>query len=464
MGVEGDGRQQLLCSGLELGTTPWTRVSIAGGSQMSPEERRKRVGLFAFTFQKHGATNMASFSRKMKQIPELSWSRRRRLELGGFWHLPVFSPSWPKTSPGKANPSEGEGGFSIDLNMDVLRNIVSRLSHKDYVRCTAVCRSWRSVPPPPRPGARSMRLFVLPDNGECRIIDPSRNAVIYVDFPELAGVDVLSSKAGWLLLRRKDLSLFFFFRPSTRTRINLPPTNQVHSPQNYTAAFSAAPTDPDCVAVILNCLVGLLEVLTWRPGDERWTVHIFAGPFVFTGVYDLFACGHIFYCQGYDLKVCVFNPREITLRAAEVMRDFTYTDCETYLTEFEGELHVVFIGGSCTRVLVHRVDSSLTLKEEVRSLEDRTIYVGRWRADMVRSTEGQVMNKVYFPTNLTRSDKYLHYFSMKTERYYPNLPLNMRKKLHTMWGDTTERRVWIEADKSMLDLEESMMSSTRQRI
>ncbi|KAJ8492565.1 hypothetical protein OPV22_014286 [Ensete ventricosum] len=348
--------------------------------------------------------------------------------------------------------------------MDVLRNIVSRLSHKDYVRCTAVCRSWRSVPPPPRPGARSMRLFVLPDNGECRIIDPSRNAVIYVDFPELAGVDVLSSKAGWLLLRRKDLSLFFFFRPSTRTRINLPPTNQVHSPQNYTAAFSAAPTDPDCVAVILNCLVGLLEVLTWRPGDERWTVHIFAGPFVFTGVYDLFACGHIFYCQGYDLKVCVFNAREITLRAAEVMRDFTYTDCETYLTEFEGELHVVFIGGSCTRVLVHRVDSSLTLKEEVRSLEDRTIYVGRWRADMVRSTEGQVMNKVYFPTNLTRSDKYLHYFSMKTERYYPNLPLNMRKKLHTMWVDTTERRVWIEADKSMLDLEESMTSSTRQRI
>ncbi|CAL9750978.1 unnamed protein product [Musa acuminata subsp. burmannicoides] len=362
--------------------------------------------------------------------------------------------SWPKTSP----TGEGAGRLWSDPNMDVLGEIVSRLSHKDYVRCTAVCRSWRQCPPPPRPGARSMRLFMLPENGECRIIDPSRNAVIHVDFPELAGVDVLSSKAGWLLLRKTDLSLFFF-RPSTRTCIHLPPTNRVLYPQNCTAAFSAAPTAPDCVAVILNCLLGRTEVLTWRPGDDRWTVRIFAETFVFTRIYELFACGHLFYCQGYDLRVCVFDPRESTLREAEVIRDFTYADCETYLTEFEGELHVVFIGGCCTRVCVHRVDSSLTLKEEVRSLEDRTIYVGRWMADMVRSTEGQVMNKVYFPITLTRSDKYLQHFSMKTEKYYPNRPLNMRKKLRTMWDDRIEHRVWIEADKSMLDLEESMSSS-----
>ncbi|URD73220.1 F-box Kelch-repeat protein [Musa troglodytarum] len=342
--------------------------------------------------------------------------------------------------------------------MDVLGDIVSRLSHRDYVRCTAVCRSWRPVPPPPRPGARSMRLFVLPGNGECSVIDPSRNAVIHVDFPELAGVEVLSSKAGWLLLRGTDLS-FFFFRPSTRTCVDLPQTNRFLYPQNYTAAFSAAPTSPDCVAVILNCLAGRTEVWTWRPGDDRWTVRIFAETFVFTGVYKLFACGHLFYCQGYDLRLCVFDAREGTWGVAEVIRDFTYIDCETYLTEFEGELHVVFFGGCCTRVCVHRVDSSLTLKEEVRSLEDRTVYVGRWTADMVRSTEGRVMNKVYFPITLTRSDKYLHHFSMKTEKYYPNLPLNMRKKLHTIWRDGIEQRVWIEADKSMLGLEESMSSS-----
>ncbi|KAG1333965.1 hypothetical protein COCNU_03G000840 [Cocos nucifera] len=167
----------------------------------------------------------------------------------------------------KDEATRNDGRSWLDLPDYLLTIIVSRLSSEDYVRFATTCRRWQSFPDP---RSRPIWLIFLGEcNGDCVIVDPFCTKVHNnLSFPELAGVRVLWTRAGWLLLFRDNT--LFFFCPSNREQRSLQDAGWLEC---FRASFSSSSISSDCTVVVLrpNENSGN-EALTWRPGECNWNV------------------------------------------------------------------------------------------------------------------------------------------------------------------------------------------------
>ncbi|KAK8342492.1 hypothetical protein V6Z11_A08G245200 [Gossypium hirsutum] len=203
-----------------------------------------------------------------------------------------------------------------NLPGDVLTIVLSHLFGKDYANLLAVCRSWRSAPPPLRsisnPSASPYpSLFHFSgNNSKCKFYDPFYNDTYVAQIPdELIDARIFFSNYGWLLMCQ-DTRLFFF-HPFTNQRIDLP-NIQRHTLEEYgRMCFSTPPTSPNCMVFgILDDSPTVSDVTIIHRGESSWpniryktnnvrfyTSH--GNPVFYKGA---------FYCLGIDGKLGIFDP------------------------------------------------------------------------------------------------------------------------------------------------------------
>ena len=119
------------------------------------------------------------------------------------------------------------------------------------------------------PHSQSPCLISL-DNHTCKLFHPIQNDTYQMHIPELQGASIRFSKYGWLLLSRKDCSIFFF-HPFNRIKIELPRYPQEDAFQ--TMCFSSPPDSIDCFVFGITFNGAKFGVI--RCGEAYWTIREF---------------------------------------------------------------------------------------------------------------------------------------------------------------------------------------------
>ncbi|KAM1024381.1 hypothetical protein ACFX13_038395 [Malus domestica] len=163
--------------------------------------------------------------------------------------------------------------------------IANSLGLIELVRFRSHCKAWNSAS-----SAASARIesaldfkpwFLLYGTGDEKL-DSGQQCKLVADcgtkfnmsLPELYGATCLASHQGWLLLFKEGQcgsnSSMFFFRPFSKTKIDLP-ESPISKVSDHVAAFSCHPISQDCTV----CVTGRindheLEVNVLRRGANKW--------------------------------------------------------------------------------------------------------------------------------------------------------------------------------------------------
>ncbi|KAK9146698.1 hypothetical protein Sjap_006601 [Stephania japonica] len=84
----------------------------------------------------------------------------------------------------------------------------------------------------------------------------------HLNFPS---IQCLASNHGWLLILSRTDATLFFYNPFTQAKLALPYRRSLFE----AAAFSAAPTSPDCVVYGVACYGGWVNIGALRTGEEK---------------------------------------------------------------------------------------------------------------------------------------------------------------------------------------------------
>ncbi|KAH1065099.1 hypothetical protein J1N35_030086 [Gossypium stocksii] len=121
--------------------------------------------------------------------------------------------------------------------------------------------------------------LLFPQGGEkgtrYNLYDPVTNLTHSISIPESEECEVRFSNKGWLLLTKHRTSIFFFFEPFTRTRIQVPDLWQMEAVDGF--CFSGTPTSPNWkIFGIRHLQQRVINVWYLCQGDSNWikiTVH-----------------------------------------------------------------------------------------------------------------------------------------------------------------------------------------------
>ena len=172
---------------------------------------------------------------------------------------------------------EGQNGSWPELPQDVLCLVSAHLFIWDLLAFRAICKSWQSITPINRPllplmdspHSQSPCLISL-NNHTCKFFHPIQNDTYQMHIPELQGASIRFSKYGWLLLSRKDCSIFFF-HPFNRIKIEIPRYPKEDAFQ--TMCFSSPPDSIDCFVFGITFDGAKFGII--RRGEAYWTIHKF---------------------------------------------------------------------------------------------------------------------------------------------------------------------------------------------
>ncbi|KAG8493776.1 hypothetical protein CXB51_011231 [Gossypium anomalum] len=121
--------------------------------------------------------------------------------------------------------------------------------------------------------------LLFPQGGEkgtrYNLYDPLTTLTHSISIPESEECEVWFSNKGWLLLTKHPTSIFFFFEPFTRTRIQVPDLWQMEAVDGF--CFSGTPTSPNWkIFGIRHLQQRVINVWYLGQGDSNWikiTVH-----------------------------------------------------------------------------------------------------------------------------------------------------------------------------------------------
>ncbi|TYG58953.1 hypothetical protein ES288_D08G263200v1 [Gossypium darwinii] len=285
-----------------------------------------------------------------------------------------------------------------NLPGDVLTIVLTHLFGKDYANLLAVCRSWRSAPPPlrsvPNPSASPYpSLFHFSGNNSmCKFYDPFYNGTYVAQIPdELIDARIFVSNYGWLLMCQ-DTQLFFF-HPFTNQRIDLPRLIQRHTLEKYgRMCFSTPPTSP----------------IAWFPGNRCWKI-------------------------------------------IDKLKLPCDTIQENFLVESSGELISICMGNIGEYVRVFRLNYHYEIRwEEVHILGDEMIFASRTGSMCMRTHS--MGNNIYFP-NFDNGGNGLFY-SLASRKFHslgvalPRKDLyNTKRMLHCAWITPTALENFIPSSE-----------------
>ncbi|KAF7072396.1 hypothetical protein CFC21_077532 [Triticum aestivum] len=232
---------------------------------------------------------------------------------------------------------------------------------------------------------------------------------------------------GWLLMRHHHSRETFLWNPSTRQRIGLPSGHQRGFLEENTTRclLSHAPTDPNCVVLVINCRDTVLWYCSPAAGAQ-WFEHRYDSRMldqsrnkVVRRMRRLTAFGGMFYADLFRAVVTLrFSPHPtFTVTPVDVRSRRLHSCTEFQLLESCGELFRASFGqqffvDEVLHVGVQRLDVAEMAWVKVHSLGDRVFLVNSryFRASLSAEEAGLKRNCVYF---LRHGDKGLYVYNME---------------------------------------------------
>ncbi|ONH93780.1 hypothetical protein PRUPE_8G252000 [Prunus persica] len=197
----------------------------------------------------------------------------RKMSVGDEMQMQMQMKQWPPWS---------------DLPPKLASNIAERLGPIELLSFRSVCKAWNSASSTASAKIEStpdfepwFLLYAEDSDHKCQLVTETGKKFT-MRLPELDGTTCLASNQGWLLLFKKQglegeavgncggASSMFFFRPFSKTKIDLPGCPFLEL-SDHVAAFSCAPTSRDCTVSVINRVNDYeLKLHLLRRGAEEW--------------------------------------------------------------------------------------------------------------------------------------------------------------------------------------------------
>ncbi|KAJ4809965.1 F-box protein family-like [Rhynchospora pubera] len=322
-----------------------------------------------------------------------------------------------------------------EVPIELVELLFSRLSLVDCLRLPSVCKGWSKASrfiPKERVWPWLMH---LPNRRykACNFFDPlyCKEYTVKSDAVVVAR-DHLTfrySKNGWVVVTEGNTRVFIL-NPFTGQVINLPPLPL----KNYTfdgISFTSVPTSPDFVVYgfFFQRCGEFVEVSTWCPGEEEWTVLAFQPsiPFFPSSNNPVLFQGE-FFCLGRKGELGVFNPEletwNVLCKPEPIyLSEPSYGVEYCYLLELNGDLVSVFrTEETKAPIRVFKLNQSEMVWEHLEHLTGMTLFVDRRNSIAITSPEKEFANRIYVPRFDGGMDsKKGMFYSMDDKRYHPNL-------------------------------------------
>ncbi|XP_030925019.1 F-box/kelch-repeat protein At1g57790-like [Quercus lobata] len=249
--------------------------------------------------------------------------------------------------------------------------------------------------------------------------------------PELQGASIRFSKYGWLLLSRKDCSIFFF-HPFNRIKIELPRYPQEDAFQ--TMCFSSPPDSIDCFVFGITFNGAKFGII--RRGEVYWTIREFIRGFE---PYGISSCSPLLYkgkCYwlGHAGRVGVFDLQKY-MRAQDTNNEYlcrwAYHSSillemlgdslhRSYLLESDGKLLAVFeLHDNEPSFFIFSLNlSSIRPKMKwhpKRNMGNKLLYVSSGGSFSELAVIKGMRNMIYMPTVQGNSNVF---YSFRTKKYH----------------------------------------------
>ncbi|XP_047938034.1 F-box/kelch-repeat protein At1g57790-like [Salvia hispanica] len=331
------------------------------------------------------------------------------------------------------------------LPTELLEVIFSKLSSRDNIRASAVCKEWLAIAVSVRIANKPPWLMFFPKYGHLyEFYDPSRRKTYWLALPELYGCRICCSKDGWLLLYKPRTHSIFFCCPYTRKYINLPNLQLM----NEILTFSAAPTSPSCILfTVKHVSPTVVTVSTCRPGKTQWTTVNYQNsvPFVSSISNKLVYCQGLFYCLSLTDWLGVYDPKKSTWAVDSVPppENFIVEDWweGKFVAEHNGDIFVIY---TCTAInpVIYKLDQKNKVWVEMQTLGRMALFANFLSSHARTDLLGTMTNSVYFSKVRFYGKRCVSY-SLTNERYYP-------RKQRYDWGEQdTFESVWIEPPEDL---------------
>ncbi|KAL6657318.1 hypothetical protein ACP70R_005098 [Stipagrostis hirtigluma subsp. patula] len=393
-----------------------------------------------------------------------------------YWVIP---PSFKKELGGPLGIVSGEANDKIikltfdedeeqviapwsSLPVDMVEELVPRISVFDYLNLRKVCKRWSSISKPIQYSKRyppyPMLLSICSSSaGVLKLFDPivekeytvkNSSLVPHKDYFEM----LLFAKHGWVLVIRGN-KYMFATNPFTGEMFELPEIPLLGE-QFDGIAFSSTPKSPDCVVCAINkdrnpghnnCLY----VMMWRAGDERWTEMKIDDDAQFRTAYSnpVFYHGE-FYCLGTRGNLGVFNPDNMTWRVLDkpdpvLDGDPMPGDQYCHLLEFRDDLIAIFRRHDDRPIDLYRLDKSQMAWAKVERLDNEVIFVDNWNAIMMTAPRDGCCNRVYMPkpggySEAGKADR-SSFYDLKSGKYYPGY-YGLTERMSSIWIEPSFRQ------------------------
>ncbi|KAF5462556.1 hypothetical protein F2P56_018553 [Juglans regia] len=159
-----------------------------------------------------------------------------------------------------------------DLPAELLSPIADQLRLIELLSFRGVCKDWKAAASTASAKIEGSPhsepwLLLYGENSQCHLYDESRKRYT-MSIPRLDGATCIASNQGWLLMFVEGS--MFFYCPFSDAKIEIPkfPHSILSS---HAAAFSSAPTTPECiVAVMHRDTESVLELNVLRRGANTW--------------------------------------------------------------------------------------------------------------------------------------------------------------------------------------------------
>ncbi|KAJ1697254.1 hypothetical protein LUZ63_005766 [Rhynchospora breviuscula] len=321
-----------------------------------------------------------------------------------------------------------------ELPIELVELLFPRLSLVDCLRLPSVCKGWSKASSVIRKEKVWPWLVHLPNlkYQSCKFFDPfyCKEYTLKSD-AVIAARDHLSfrfSRGGWVVVTEGN-SRIFIFNPFTAQVINLPPLSSDYIFDGI--SFLSVPTSLDFVifGFFFQMCGEFVEISSWRPGEEEWTVLEFRPPIPFfpSSNNPVYFQGE-FYCLGRKGELGVFNPEletwNVLCKPEPVyITHPRYGNEYCHLLELNGDLISVFRTDDTKKPLcVFKLDQSEMVWEKVEHLGDMTLFVDRRNSIAILSPEKKYANRIYVPRFEGGMDsKKGMFYSMDDNIYHPRM-------------------------------------------
>ncbi|KAJ4768135.1 F-box protein family-like [Rhynchospora pubera] len=326
-----------------------------------------------------------------------------------------------------------------ELPIELLELLFSRLSLVDCLRFPSVCKEWSKASSFSQKGVIWPWLMHLPNLkfGSCKFFDPFNCKEYTLRSDAVVGAcDHLAlrfSKDGWVVVTEGNKKIFML-NPFTGQVIKLPPAPTLPF-KDYIfdgISFMSDPASPDFVVYgfVFQICGEFVEISSWRPGEEEWTLLEFLPdiPFYPTSNNPVLFQGE-YYCLGRKGELGVFNPELKTWNVLSEPEPIFpnapwYVSEYSHLIELDGDLISVFRTDELKQpIRVFKLDQSKMVWEKIEDLGNMTLFVDHRNSIAIRSPDTKYANRIYVTRFEGKDVKKGLFYSMEDKSYHPSMQM-----------------------------------------